>query len=135
MKMIKLIITVFMLFFSINIFAQTKQLLVTAHHPNDKNTIIRIWKTTDNNYIIRTSHSNKEDAFDQERLYQYQKKVEYDGFAKRVTFKTSSEAFYVIAYVNEQYAFVYGFYSDALKDVVSIYYEIDYINKNLFKNL
>ena len=27
------------------------------------------------------------------------------------------------------------FYSDALKDVVSIYYEIDYINKNLFKNL
>ena len=86
-------------------------------------------------HIIRTSYSNKEDDFDQERLYQYQKKVEYDVFAKRVTFKTSSEAFYVIAYVNEQYAFVYGFYSDALKDVVSIYYEIDYINKNLFKNL
>ena len=135
MKYIKFIITVVVLCFSINTFAQTKHLLTTAHHPNDKNTIIRIWKTPDNNYIIRTSYSNKEDDFDQEKLYQYQKKVEYDGFAKRVTFKASSEIFYVLAYTNKQYAFVYGFYSEALNDIVSISYKIDYINENLFKNL
>lgn len=135
MKFVKFVITAIMLCFCICSFAQTKQLLIKAHHPNDKNTIIRIWKIPDNNYIIRTTYSNKEDDFDQEKLYQYQKKVEYDGFAKRVTFKTSSETFYVLAYTSEQYAFVYGFYSDALKDIVSISYRIDYINENLFKNL
>lgn len=83
-------------------------LLIKAHHPKDKNTIIRIWKTPKNEYIIRTSYSSLDkDDFDQEKLTQYQKKVEYDGFAKRVTFKTSDDSYYVIAHVSGKYALVF----------------------------
>ena len=135
MKIIKIVITIVTLCLCANSFAQTKHLLIKAHHPNDKNTIIRIWKTHENSYIIRTNYGEDTDDFDQEKLYQFQKKVEYDGFAKRVIFKTSDEAFYVLAHMDGQYAFVYGFYSTALDDIVSIAYTIDYINKNLFKNL
>ncbi len=75
MKTINLIITCVLLLFSINVFASTDNiLLIKAHHPNDKNTIIRIWKSPQNDYIIRTSYSNKKDDFDQEKLSQYQKK-------------------------------------------------------------
>ncbi len=136
MKTINLIITCVLLLFSINVFASTDNiLLIKAHHPNDKNTIIRIWKSPQNDYIIRTSYSNKKDDFDQEKLSQYQKKVEYDGFAKRVIFKTSDNDSYVIAYLNEKFAFVYGFYSEALHDIVSVEYTIDFINKKVFNNL
>lgn len=88
-----------------------------------------------NDYIIRTSYSDKKDDFDQEKLSQQQKKVEYDGFAKRVIFKTSDNAYYVIAYANGKFTFVYGFYSEALNDIVSVEYTIDFINKSAFNNL
>lgn len=88
-----------------------------------------------NDYIIRTSYSDKKDDFDQEKLSQQQKKVEYDGFAKRVIFKTSDNAYYVIAYANGKFTFVYGFYSEALNNIVSVEYTIDFINKSAFNNL
>ena len=135
MKIVKFITTAVILCLCVNSFAQTKQLLIKAHHPDDKNTIIRIWKTPENKYIIRTNYSEDTDEFDQEILYQYQKKVEYDGFSKRVIFKASSEIFYVLAHVNAQYAFVSGFYSDALNDIVSVTYIIDYIDESLFNGL
>lgn len=83
----------------------------------------------ENNYIIRTSYGDKKDDFDQEKLSQHQKKVEYDGFAKRVILKTSDNAYYVIAHANEKFAFVYGFYSEALNNIVSVEYTIDFINQ------
>lgn len=135
MKAIKIVITIITLCLCANSFAQTKQLLIKAHHPNDKNTTIRIWKTFENNYIIRTNYGKDENDFDQEKLYQHQKRVEYDGFAKRVILKTSDETFYVLAHIDGQYAFVYGFYSDALDKIVSVAYIIDYIDEKLFKNL
>ena len=135
MKTVKIIITIVMLCLCTNSFAQTRQLLVRAHHFYDKNTVIRIWKTPENNYIIRSNYGKDPNDFDQEKLYQFQKKVEYDGFAKRVVFKTSEDTFYVLAHVNGQYALVYGFYSDALNDIVSADYIVDYINENLFNNL
>ena len=136
MKIIKFIITCALLLVSINIFASTDNiLLIKAHNPNDQKTIIRIWKSPQNNYIIRTSYSAKKDDFDQEKLSQHQKKVEYDGFAKRVILKTSDNAYYVIAYANEQFAFVYGFYSEAINNIVSVEYTIDFINKSAFNNL
>lgn len=136
MKYVRLFIISMLLLFNINTFAQEKNaLIVKSHHPNDKNTMIRIWKTPKNDYIIRTSYSNETDDFDQEKLYQYQKKVEYDGFSKRVTFKTSDNSFYVIAHVDGEYALVYGFYSEALKNIVSTTYIIDYINQKAFNKL
>lgn len=75
------------------------------------------------------------DDFDQEKLTQYQKKVEYDGFAKRVTFKTSDDSYYVIAHVSGEYSLVFGFYSEALNNIVSVDYIIDYINRQTFNNL
>ena len=136
MNYIKLFIISLLLIFSINAFAQTKNtLILKSHHPNDKNTVIRIWKTPKNDYVIRTSYGNETDDFDQEKLYQFQKKVEYDGFSKRVIFKASDERFYVIAHVDGEYALVYGFYSEALKDIVSVSYIIDYINKKVFNEL
>lgn len=136
MKIIKFIITYALLLVSINIFASTDNiLLIKAHNPNDQKTIIRIWKSPQNDYIIRTSYSAKIDDFDQEKLSQHQKKVEYDGFAKRVILKTSDNAYYVIAYANEKFAFVYGFYSEALNNIVSVEYTIDFINKSAFNNL
>ena len=122
MKRIKYILTSLLLFVGISIFAANGNvLLLKAHHPKDKNTIIRIWKTPKNEYIIRTSYSLDKDDFDQEKLTQYQKKVEYDGFAKRVTFKTSDDSYYVIAYVSGEYALVFGFYSEALNNIGLIY--------------
>lgn len=136
MKAIKFLITCIFLFFGISVFASTDNtLIIKAHHPNDNKTIVRIWKTPENNYIIRTSYSDKKDDFDQEKLSQYQKKVEYDGFAKRVILKTSDNAYYVIAYANEKFAFIYGFYSEALNNIVSVEYTIDFINKSAFNNL
>ncbi len=136
MKIIKFIITYALLLVSINIFASTDNiLLIKAHNPNDQKTIIRIWKSPQNDYIIRTSYSAKKDDFDQEKLSQHQKKVEYDGYAKRVILKTSDNAYYVIAYANEKFAFVYGFYSEALNNIVSVEYTIDFINKSAFNNL
>lgn len=136
MNYIKLFITSVLLIFNVNVFAQTKNtLIIKSHHPNDKNTIIRIWKTPKNDYIIRTSYSDDTDDFDQEKLYQFQKKVEYDGFSKRVTFKTSDECFYIITHVNGEYALVYGFYSEALNNIISISYVIDYIDKKVFNEL
>lgn len=135
MKAIKFLITCIFLFFGISVFASTDNtLIIKAHHPNDNKTIVRIWKTPENNYIIRTSYSDKKDDFDQEKLSQHQKKVEYDGFAKRVILKTSDNAYYVIAYANEKFAFVYGFYSEALNNIVSVEYTIDFINKSAFNN-
>ena len=136
MKRIKYILTSLLLFVGISIFAANGNvLLLKAHHPKDKNTIIRIWKTPKNEYIIRTSYSLDKDDFDQEKLTQYQKKVEYDGFAKRVTFKTSDDSYYVIAHVSGEYALVFGFYSEALNHIVSVDYIIDYINRQTFNNL
>ena len=136
MKAIKFLITCIFLFFGISVFASTDNtLIIKAHHPNDNKMIVRIWKTPENNYIIRTSYSDKKDDFDQEKLLQYQKKVEYDGFAKRVVLKTSDNAFYVITYANGEFAFIYGFYSEALNNIVSIEYTIDFINKSAFNNL
>ena len=55
MKRIKYILTSLLLFVGISIFAANGNvLLLKAHHPKDKNTIIRIWKTPKNEYIIRT---------------------------------------------------------------------------------
>lgn len=89
MKAIKFLITCVFLFFSISVFASADNtLILKAHHPNDNKTIVRIWKSPKNDYIIRTSYSDKKEDFDQEKLSQQQKKVEYDGFAKRVIFKT-----------------------------------------------
>lgn len=48
--------------------------ILKAHHPNDNKTIVRIWKSPKNDYIIRTSYSDKKDDFDQEKLSQQQKK-------------------------------------------------------------
>lgn len=48
--------------------------ILKAHHPNDNKTIVRIWKSQKNDYIIRTSYSDKKDDFDQEKLSQQQKK-------------------------------------------------------------
>lgn len=110
-------------------------LIIKAHHPEDKATIVRIWRTPENKYIIRTSYSDKQDDYDQEVLYQYQKKVEYDGGAKRVTLKMSNESYWVLAYMNNTYAIIYGFYSEALNKIVSKSYTIDYINKEAYKNL
>lgn len=136
MNYIKLIIIGVFLSFHINVFAQAKNtLIIKSHHPNDKNTIIRIWKTPKNNYIIRTSYSDETDDFDQEKIYQFQKKVEYDGFSKRVAFNTSDESFYIIAQVNGEYILIYGFYSEALKNIVSISYITDYIDQNVFNEL
>lgn len=136
MKYLKLFIISALLLIDINAFAQTKNtLIVESHHPNDNNTVIKIWKTPKNDYIIRTSYSNETDDFDQEKLSQFQKKVEYDGFAKRVIFKSSNNSYYVIAHVNEEYALVFGFYSEILKDVISVDYIIDYIDKKVFNDL
>lgn len=135
MKAVKSIITIVMLFLCVSSFAQTRQLLVKAHHVKDKNQIIRIWRIPENKYILRTNYGKYEYYFDQEILYQHQKKVEYDGFSKRVTFKDSSEMFFVLTHVNEEYAFVCGFYSDALDDIVSTIYVIDFIDEKLFENL
>lgn len=41
----------------------------------------------------------------------------------------------MIAYANEKFAFVYGFYSEALNNIVSVEYTIDFINKSAFNNL
>lgn len=136
MKYLKLFIISALLLIDINAFAQTKNtLIVESHHPNDNNTVIKIWKTPKNDYIIRTSYSNETDDFDQEKLSQFQKKVEYDGFAKRVIFKSSNNSYYVIAHVNGEYALVFGFYSEILKDVISVDYIIDYIDKKVFNDL
>lgn len=136
MKYLKLFIISALLLIDINAFAQTKNtLIVKSHHPNDNNTVIKIWKTPKNDYIIRTSYSNETDDFDQEKLSQFQKKVEYDGFAKRVIFKSSNNSYYVIAHVNGEYALVFGFYSEILKDVISVDYIIDYIDKKVFNDL
>lgn len=135
MKIVKFITTAVTLCLCLNSFAQTKQLLIKAHHPDDKSTIIRIWKTPENKYIIRTNYSEDTDEFDQEILYQHQKSVEYDGFAKKVVFQASCEAFYILAHVNGQYAFVFGFYSNAINNIVSVSYMIDYIDENLFNDL
>lgn len=60
MKAIKFLITCIFLFFGISVFASTDNtLIIKAHHPNDNKTIVRIWKTPENNYIIRTSYSDK----------------------------------------------------------------------------
>lgn len=48
--------------------------ILKAHHPNDNKTIVRIWKSPKNDYIIRASYSDKKDDFDQEKLSQQQKK-------------------------------------------------------------
>ena len=136
MKELRYILTSLILFIGLSVFAATGNvLLIKAHHPKDKNTIIRIWKTPKNEYIIRTSYSLDKDDFDQEKLTQYQKKVEYDVFAKRVTFKTSDDSYYVIAHVSGKYALVFGFYSEALNNIVSIDYITDYINRQTFNNL
>lgn len=135
MKKLRYLTLFVVLFFSFTTAFSANNLLIKAHHPSDKNTILRIWKTPKNEYIIRTSYSNQENDFDQEKIYQYQKKVDYDGFAKRVTFKCSDDSFYVLAYKDNQYAIVFGFYSDALKDIVSVSYIIDFINKKEFDNL
>lgn len=136
MKYLKLFIVSILLLLNINALAQTKNtLIIESHHPNDKNTIIKIWKTPKNDYIIRTSFSKETDDFDQEKLYQSQKKVEYDGFSKRVIFKASNNSYYVIALVNGEYALVFGFYSEALKNVVSVSYIVDYIDKKAFNEL
>ena len=124
MKRIKYILTSLLLFVGISIFAANGNvLLLKAHHPKDKNTIIRIWKTPKNEYIIRTSYSLDKDDFDQEKLTQYQKKVESD------------DSYYVIAYVSGEYALVFGFYSEALNNIVSVDYITDYINRQTFNNL
>ena len=136
MKAIKYLITCIFFVFGINVFASDDNtLIIKAHHPTDNKTIIRIWKSPKNDYFIRTSYSDEIDDFEQEKLTQQQKTVEYDGFAKRVIFKCSDNAYYVIAYVNEQYAFLDGFYSEALNTIVSAEYTIDYINKSAFNNL
>ena len=135
MKQVKFIIICMFMMLSINVFAQTSNtLIIKSHHPNDENTVIRIWKTPENNYIIRTTYSNKSDDFDQSKIHQYNKTVDYDGFAKRVTFK-ASETVYIIAYASGKYAFVVGFFSEALNRIVSADYIIDYINKDAFNNL
>ena len=110
-------------------------LIIKAHHPKDKSTVVRIWKTPSNKYIIRNSYSTNAEDYDQEVLYQNQKKVDYDGFAKRITFKMSDDSYWVLAYIDGTYAVVYGFYSEALHDIVSISYTIDYINKEAYNNL
>lgn len=74
MNYIKLFITSVLLIFNVNVFAQTKNtLIIKSHHPNDKNTIIRIWKTPKNDYIIRTSYSDDTDDFDQENYISFKK--------------------------------------------------------------
>lgn len=136
MKAIKFLITCVFLIFDISVFASADNtLIIKAHHPNDNKTIVRIWRTPENDYIIRTSYSDKKDDFDQEILSQYQKRVEYNGFAKRIILKTSNGECYVIAYADEEFAFVYGFYSEALNNIVSVEYTIDFINKAVFNNL
>lgn len=110
-------------------------LIIKAHHPRDKSTVVRIWRTPSNKYIIRTSYSTNAEDYDQEVLYQNQKKIDYDGFAKRITFKMSDDSYWVLAYKDSAYAIVYGFYSEALNDIISISYIIDYINKEAYKNL
>lgn len=88
MKAIKFLITCIFLFFGISISISANNTLITkAHHPNDNKTVVRIWPP-ENDYIIRTSYSDKKDDFDQDKLSQHPQKVEYDGFAKRVILKT-----------------------------------------------
>ena len=121
--------------FSLNTFAQTSNTLnVKSHHPNEVNTVIRIWRTPENKYIIKTNYSDKADDFDQSIVYQQNKTVDYDGFGKRVTFKVA-DTYYVLAHVSGEYALVFGFFSEALNTVVSANYVIDYINKEAFNNL
>lgn len=110
-------------------------LIIKAHHPSDKSTVVRIWRTPSNKYIIRTSYSTNMEDYDQEVLYQNQKKVDYNGFAKRITFTMSDDSYWVLAYKDSVYTIVYGFYSEALNDIISISYIIDYINKEAYKNL
>ena len=112
----------------------SKTLIVKCHHSNDVNTVIRIWKTSDNKYIIRSNHGNDPDDFDQSVIYQYNKTVKYDGFAKRVTFQVS-DTYYILAHVSGEYALVFGFFSEALNTVVSANYIVDYINKEAFNDL
>ena len=135
MKNIKLLLGCLFMIFSLNTFAQTSNtLIVKSHHPNDVNTVIRIWRTPENKYIIKTNYSDKADDFDQSIVYQQNKTVDYDGFAKRVTFK-EADTYYVLAHVSGEYALVFGFFSEALNTVVSANYVIDYINKEAFNNL
>lgn len=137
MKYIKFLIAL-LLFFNISInlsAASVNKLILKAHHPKDTNTIIKIWKTPESKYIFRTSYSSRENDFDQEILYPHQKKVEYEGFAKTIIFQASGDVYYVIALKNSKYSFAFGFFSEALNDVVSVSYIIDYINKELFYDL
>ena len=134
MNVVKFLIIQIALIFCCNTFAQNS-LLVKAHHPNDKKTIIRIWVTPENNYIIRTTYSEKQDDFEQQRLMQWQKKIEYDGFAKNVIFTPSDKTFYIVSYSNSVYSLVFGFFSEALNDAISVSYKIDFINEKVFNNL
>lgn len=113
----------------------TKKLIIKAHHENDINTVIRIWKTNKNKYIVRTSYDKIGEDFEQSVLEQFNKEVKWDGFSKSVIFNFSSDSNWTITYRNSAYFVVYNAYSDALKSVISVNYIIDYIDKQLFNDL
>ena len=113
----------------------TKKLIVKAHHEDDMNTVIRIWKTNKNKYIVRTSYDKIGEDFEQSVLEQYNKDVKWDGFSKSIIFNMSSETNWTLTHRNNEYFMVFNAYSNALKSVITVNYVIDYIDKQLFNDI
>lgn len=113
----------------------TKKIIIKAHHENDVNTIIRIWKTNKNKYIVRTSYDKIGEDFEQSVLEQYNKEVKWDGFSKSIVFNMTSETNWTITYRNSEYFVTFNAYSAALKSVITVNYIIDYIDKQLFNDI